>query len=160
MVGRTIVVACCLAILLTSARCGSSEDLGPHDDLIITRISQPGFSGFDTPQRLVIRTVSAWRDAWETIWRRVPQAPELPSVDFERDMVIIAAAGTKPTTGYFVAIEAATANRREVTVRVRSISPGANCGNATVLTQPLEAVRIERRDHVSFDEVSEVRNCG
>jgi hypothetical protein len=160
MDGKARVVCCLLMLLVAPAACGSSEELGPSEDLVITRISQPGFSGFETPQRLVIRTGPAWQEAWQTLWRRAPEPPQLPAVDFGRDMVILAAAGVKPTTGYFIAIEAATANRREVTVRVRSIAPGANCVNATVLTQPVEVVRIEARERVVFDEVSEVRNCG
>lgn len=146
-------------LVVSSASCGSATEPGPFEPLPITRISQPGFSGLDTSQRLVIRTASGWQEAWSVLWRRVLETPPLPPVDFSREVVIIAAAGTKPTSGHFITIEAATANRVEAILTVKTIAPGNGCVVLQVLTQPVEAVRIPARDRITFEELSETRHC-
>jgi hypothetical protein len=152
-------------LTLTVAACGGSDTVGPPVDLPITRITQPGFSGFDTPQRLVIRTQADWQTAWETLWRPTrpgppPTPPPIPSIDFSRDVVIIVAAGAKPTSGYFISVDSVTATRRQATVTVKSYSPGNACQLLEVITQPVEVVAIQARDEIQFRELSEVRHCG
>lgn len=150
----------CVVLLLSLAACDSPSAPETPQPLALTRITQPAFSGFDTPQRLVIRSQPAWEAAWATLWARAGQSPALPPVDFTRDVVLLAAAGARPTSGYFIAIEAASATGDAATVTVRSYAPGAGCEILPVVTTPVDVVSMPRRDRVTFVEESQVRPCG
>lgn len=147
-----------VAVLVALAACDSPSAPDTPQPLILKGITQPGFSGYDTPQRLVIRTQADWEAAWATIWRRTSYVPALPAVDFSRDVVLIAAAGQKPSL-HFIAIEAAYATRDAATVTVRSYSPVAGCITTPVITTPADVVQMPRRDRVSFVEEAVVRPC-
>ncbi len=146
------------AVLVALAACNSPTAPDTPQPLILTGITQPGFSGYDTPRRLVIRTQADWEAAWATIWLRTIYVPALPVVDFTRDVVLIAAAGQKPSL-HFIAIEAAVATRDSATVTVRSYSPMAGCVTTPVITTPADVVTMPRRDRISFVEEAFVRPC-
>lgn len=149
-----------MSLLWLLGACDSPSAPETPQPLALTRITQPAFSGFDTPQRLVIRSQPAWEAAWATLWARAGQVPPLPPIDFTRDVVLLAAAGARPTSGYFIAIEAASATGEAATVTVRSYAPGAGCELLQVITTPVDAVSMPRRDRVTFVEESQVRPCG
>jgi len=146
------------AVLVALAACDSPSAPDIPQPLVLKGITQPGFSGYDTPQRLVIRTQADWEAAWATIWRLTVYVPALPAVDFARDVVLIAAAGAKPPL-HFIAIEAASATRDSATVTVRSYSPVAGCVTTPVITTPADVVQMPRRDHITFVEEAVVRPC-
>src|SRR5688500_18511049 len=61
------------------------------------------FSGYEERARRVIRD----RDTWLRVWLRVTTTASsrpVPQVDFDRNMIIFAAMGTKPNTGYQIEI--------------------------------------------------------
>ena len=149
----------CVTLLLLLLLTACDSILQPSDDLPITRLTQTGFGGFDAPQRVVVRSTADWEEVWRALWRRVNEAPPLPSINFSEHMVVVAAAGTKPTSGYSITVESASASRDRATITVRSVSPGNNCAVLQVLTSPIDVVRMPRRDEVTFVEVSEIRSC-
>jgi hypothetical protein len=146
------------SFLLANA-CGASVT-SPPEDLPVTRVTQAVFGGFSTPERLVVTSQPQLQEAWAAMFARISHPPEVPAVDFSSEFVIIASSGTKPSTGYNIFVDAAVATTRNVTVTVRSVSPGPNCGNATVITTPTDIVRIPLRSRtVDFVEKSEVADC-
>jgi hypothetical protein len=161
-----------LAIILTAALasgCGSSPT-APEDGepLAVTRLKAEPFSftahsGYTQPARLVIRTREQWSAAWTVIVPATPLSlpPPLPEIDFEREMLIVAAMGGQSTGGFNILIESATESPRGVvTVHVRSISPGAGCVTTLAVTKPVDIARLPRRDGpVAFAEKLEVRPC-
>ena len=157
--GKLLARAVSILLVLSVVGCYGGNDLEPAEDLPITRLTVPGIGGFQTQQRLVIRTQSAWEEVWNQLvaGRLVP--PPRPAVDFTREIVVIAGTGLKPSTGYEISIQGATANRDEAVVQVRSTTPG-NCVVATVITSSVDIVRMPARDRVTFDENVEPLTCG
>lgn len=149
----------CLVLLL--AGCGTAP-AGPTEPLPVTRIAQGPFSGASSPGRRVIRSQAQLQEAWPTIYPGSPTSlpPPLPSVDFANEMVIAAFAGSKPSSGYCIVIEAAAGDRRSATITVRSQGPTPDAVLLPVVTQPFDVVRVPRRDEVTFTEVSVVAPCG
>lgn len=139
-----------------------STPTGPTEALPVTRVVQGIFSGATTPDRRVIRSQQQLLDAWVVIFPGSPTSlpPPLPVVDFSSEMVIVAFAGAKPSSGYCIAVDAAAGNRRTATITVRSEGPSGAGGILPVVTQPFDVVRVPRRDEVRFTEVSVVGNCG
>jgi hypothetical protein len=85
--------------------------------------------------------------------------PELPQVDFSREVVVVAALGQRPTGGFNILIESAAATRDGVTVSIRATAPGPGCGVTLALTQPVDIARMPRRGAVQFHERADELAC-
>ena len=63
-----------------------------------------GNSGMTDSARVVIRNEADWRRTWAQLIGHITPAPEAPPVDFTKEMVIVAAMGTRPTAGSMIRI--------------------------------------------------------
>jgi len=118
------------------------------------------YFGLPDRRRVVIRTRDAWESFWNEATAGVTPGPPVPSVDFGSYMVIVAGAGTKPTSGYGVRVDAVHEREGRIYVQVREVSPGATCGTYQAFTSPTTAVRVPRRDGSAvFLESAEVTTC-
>lgn len=144
--------------VLISVACESPT--GPGDPLPVTRILQGAFSSAETSQRLLVRSQAELAAAWTMMFRDLSEPPALPTVDFSRDMVIIALAGSKPSGGYCIVVQAAASKNGRAEIMIRSIGPTPATAILPVITNPYDVVRVPRREIVTFIESSEVGNCG
>jgi hypothetical protein len=118
-------------------------------------------SGLVDSLRLVVRDTSSWRELWQRINRPFIPQPALPAIDFDRDMVIVAALGTKPSGGYDVIIEGAEEDSAGIEVSVKRSTPGAGCALTAALTQPVDLATVPaRRVPVRFRERRVEVPCG
>jgi hypothetical protein len=102
-----------------------------------------------------LRVVVRDRDAWLDVWKRVhrfdpnrgpyPEPPPLPEIDFSREMVIVAAMGARPTSGYAIIIDTAYAYERNyrLEVVVQSVE-NRNCLAFQTMTAPIDIVRLPK----------------
>ena len=70
-----------------------------------TRTSFAPNSAVQDKFRLVVRDRATWLDLWKRIYRvdtRLGEYPKLPEVDFSREMLVVAALGQQPTSGYSI----------------------------------------------------------
>ncbi|HEU4508677.1 MAG TPA: hypothetical protein VFR78_10595 [Pyrinomonadaceae bacterium] len=111
--------------------------------------------------RLVVRD----RDTWVQVWSRInrPPEPPLPEIDFAREMLVVAAMGWRPSSGYRIIIEKAYLHeqypRLEVVVRSIDNSKCPGLGHFTVITAPIDIVRLPQTDRgVVFREI-EAPDC-
>ena len=75
-------------------------------------------------------------------------------------MILVAAAGQKPSSGYAMTITSAVEAKGEVTVSVDAMSPGSKCVGLTVMTSPVDLARVTRRDGpVRFNVARRTRDC-
>jgi hypothetical protein len=117
-------------------------------------------SGYREPQRLVIRSAAQWSQVWERITESYLPRPPAPTVNFDHEMVILVAMGQRPSGGYSIAVEGVYDAAGRLYAEVRERSPGASCGVTTALTQPVDAVRVPRRDGaVIFVDRAETFDC-
>jgi hypothetical protein len=117
-------------------------------------------SGLDTAARLVVRDAGAWKSLWAQIYEQRTPVPPVPTVDFSREMLVVAALGERSSGGYGILIDGASIEGANLTIAVRSISPGGACGVTLAATQPVDIARLPRRDGVvRFVERAEVMEC-
>ena len=60
--------------------------------------------------RLVITNRDEFSDFWKRLTSRVPPGgwvPPLPEIDFSKEMIVVAAMGARPTSGYWTIIDGA-----------------------------------------------------
>jgi len=152
--------------ILTSA-CASSEMSTSvrGDPIPIVRLRSDPYSftfvsGFDSPARVVVRDAATWQAIWAQTFKG-GSVPTIPVVDFSREMLVVVALGSHSSGGYGILIDGASeAGSDNVSVAVRSISPGVGCGVTEAFTQPVDIARMPRREGaVGFVERTEVTEC-
>ena len=146
-----------LIVLVLLTACGASAPQIPVVHLTSLNV---GYQVFPSETMLVVRDQQSWQTSWSLMTANQIPAPPLPTVDFTKDMVLVAAAGTRPTTGYSVSITDATESSGGVTVNVTITSPGSNCAVALHVESPVDVATIARRDGtVGFVVTRKTYNC-
>jgi hypothetical protein len=130
----------------------------PYDAgaLPIRRIGQWSTSGIVTPERLVIRDDSSYARFWTGLG-----AGSRPSVDFSRDVVIVAAAGQQQTGGHGIEVSRVVRAGQGLAVEVLETAPGPGCAVTQALTQPVDVVVVPVGDAKtwSFSERTVAQAC-
>lgn len=129
---------------LVSACDNGSPTAPDQGSLLFTTVSKETTSGFFTPQREILASESEWREAWQTIYAGQSPAPPVPPIDFGREMVILAASGSRPDGCYTLDITDIHHSIEGVEIVVTETVPGPACVCVQIVTQPVHAVRIER----------------
>ena len=111
------------------------------------------YSGIDDSTRLVVRDAATWRARWAAINREMRPAPPLPTVDFAREMIVVAALGQRVSGGWSIVIDSAAWRGDTIDVFVRRLAPGHGCFTTAAISSPVDVVRLPRRDApVRFSE--------
>ena len=103
----------------------------------------------DKPLRLVIKSRDEFSDFWKRLTGRVPPGqwvPELPEIDFSKEMIVVAAMGQRPSSGYWTIIDGACEVDGQVEVFISNVEDPSCIGVFTALTYPADAVRLPRSD--------------
>ena len=118
------------------------------------------YNGVGEPATVVIRDPEQWRAAWATIVATHSPKPDLPLVDFTKEMVIVVALGTKPSGGYSAEVLRVVRGAYGIDVDYAARSPSDRCFVTGALTQPLDIVIVERVEGtVSFARHEQTTNC-
>ena len=143
----------CLALLalLPLAGCSRPADPAPSTPasgeaadtpaVPVRRLAQLSSGGPAEARQGVVSTAAEW----QALWARTGGGAPLPEVDFDREEVIVAAAGTRPSGGHEIEVQSVRdAGARRVVV-VRETAPGSGCMNTQALTQPADFVAVPKR---------------
>jgi PrcB C-terminal len=115
---------------------------------------------FASETMLAVRDQPSWQMLWSQMTADQIPAPQLPAVDFTKDVVLVAAAGTRPSGGYSISITDATGSAGAVTVNVTITSPGSTCAVTAVVTSPVDIASVARQDGtVGFVVTRKTHNC-
>jgi hypothetical protein len=81
-------------------------------------------------------------------------------VNFEEEMIVVAALGTRPTAGHDIMIEGAEDDAAGIEIVVRRSEPAPGCPVAAAVTQPVDMARMRAdRRTVRFRERQVVVPC-
>jgi hypothetical protein len=164
---RTILLLAALA-----AGCAELPSISPAPDLgelvgepvQLVRLREyfPAYSsGFGVQARLVVTSQAEWEAAWQRVWHGSSPVPAAPVVDFEREVVLLAAMGSRSSGGYHVQVQQAVAQADRVVVRVIETSPGSGCITFAAFTEPVDIVKLPRTAvPIEFQTVTTVHECG
>lgn len=164
VMGFAVIPACSAPDLLAPERSRSVSGAGEPVALVRLRSEPFSFtyaSGLTDSARVVVRHTQQWTDLWNSLWSRHFPQPVLPDVDFSRDMLVVAALGTRPTGGYGPYVDSAYQRTDHLEVVVRKVAPGTSCVTTQAITQPVDVARLPRSDQrVRYRERSVVVDCG
>ncbi len=99
-------------------------------------------SGIDEPENFVLRDPEGWATAWQRIQIRSRPAPAMPVVDFEREMIVVAALGRQRSGGYTIRVDRAYREGPKTVIIVQAESPGEGCIVTNALTSPVDIARL------------------
>ena len=115
----------------------------------------------EQPQLFKIETQAQWEQFWSQHRANVIPAPDLPQVDFPREMVIAAVDQDEPSGGFGFEITDIEDVEGRLVVRVRKDVPGPDCVVTAVITQPFHIVRTVQSDLQPELAISEeTYSCG
>jgi hypothetical protein len=103
----------------------------------------------DNSLRLVIKNSEEFSDFWKQLTSQIlpgTRIPPPPEIDFKKEMIVVAAMGQRPSSGYATIIDGACEVDGQVEVFVSNREDVKCIGVATVLTHPADAVRLPRTD--------------
>lgn len=102
------------------------------------------YSGMTKPEALVIEKDQTWVEVWEEVHRgRLPK-PILPSVDFQKEVVLGVFMGWRNTGGHMIQIIGVRDAGAWHEVLVRKTSPGREDFTAAVMTAPYEMLVVKK----------------
>lgn len=112
---------------------------------------RPPVNGFpsDNALRLVIKNRDEFSDFWKRFTAKIPpgnSVPPPPEIDFSKEMVVVAAMGARPSSGYWTFIDGACEVDGQVEVFVSSVEDVRCIGQFMVMTYPADAVRLPQTD--------------
>ena len=116
--------------------------------------------GISKRARLVIRNGGEFNELWRQMAGAGSDKPAPPQVDFSREMLIVAAMGEQPSSGYEIIIDSACEVDKRLEVQVRSTN-FLKCGlQLGVVTAPVDIVRLPKTDlPVVFRETEVTSDC-
>jgi hypothetical protein len=145
--------------------CGSSSHPEAPREAVIgvdsgAVLLQTGYSGFSQSDRFVVRDQVHWARVWDTAFAAQTPVPPPPAVDFTKDMVVVAALGSRPTGGYGIAIKGVAPEPDGAEVLVATTAPGDDCVTTHANTQPVVMVRVGAvAGLIRFHERAETHSC-
>ncbi len=166
---RTIPFAAALLVVAcrTSDAPASSFSNDPHAvPILLIRfrtdsIAFEQYSGVSAAKYFLIKDAAAWSDLWQQIYADQTPTPPLPGVDFDTQMVVAAALGSRPTGGFDIVLTGAAQESAGLVIGVRATSPGAHCFTTQAFTHPIDIARLARSDaSVRFDVTQQTVDCG
>lgn len=106
-----------------------------------TTIESGELSGVTEPMDLVVKGESEWEYLWDLTHRHLVPKPDLPQIDFEKEMVLATLMGERNSSGYRIEICEVAFEEGLITVRVKNHETP---GNLTIMTQPYHIVTIPK----------------
>ena len=124
--------------------CISSAGTVPAKAIGIEREWRGSSSGYTESTQLVVRTEARWADVWAKLHQRRLPRPELPPIDFEREMALAVCMGERPSGGYAIQILDVLRAEETIVVQVEETEPSPESLQTMALTQPYHVVVVKR----------------
>ena len=139
-----------LALLVSATFPRASATAHAPQTIPFRVIAQGTESKIDGPHELVART----HGTWQLIWTEHAGDSPLPTVDWDREMVVAVFVGPRPTNGYAVEIIDITRRAHDLVVRYREHLPTDQAALSRGGTSPYEIVAVPRdSSYVRFTEL-------
>lgn len=148
---KITVYFCCSLLLLFFTNCKNSEkknykDKGNSAEVSFSILSEGNNGGFEQDTLLLIRNSEEMKAGWKKLFSNFVEQPDMPSVNFANQMVVILSMGEKNSGGYSLEISKVVEKELQLAVFANYISPGQNCIVAEVISYPFVVISIPKKD--------------
>lgn len=119
----------------------------PNEELIWDTLAEGNqASGVEQAEYALITNEDQLLSFWNRAYGSQLTVPSLPEVDFRRETIVAAFAGTKPSGGYGLSVEKVTLEGNDVYIDLTETTPPADAITTQALTSPWVMLRILRGD--------------
>ena len=116
----------------------------------MTTINSNHMSGIDTAQQTVARTAAEF----DTLWKKHAPNQPIPSVDFNKQMVLAVFLGSRPSGGFNVTITGVQSSGTDLVVQWVEAGPPPGTAASMVITSPSHLVAVPRSEgNVRFEKL-------
>jgi len=127
-----------------------------------TVLAQGTQSGIERQRFETLRDAAALLKLWKAHTAGVSPAPPVPEVDFSKEMVIAAFAGTRKSGGYVLSVSRITVYPDRIEIDLSLIQPVPDCMVTKALTQPFVFAKTGQSGDkpVNFNLAKAIDGCG
>ncbi len=119
----------------------------PNEELLWDTLAEGGqATGVDQAQYALIANEEQFLSFWNRAYGSQLSVPPLPDVDFRRETIVAAFAGSKPSGGYGLTVDEVTLEGSDAYIDLTEIQPAADAITTQALTSPWVMLRILRGD--------------
>ena len=136
-----VFLAVVLSVTMVTAAAFGFAKKKPPVVIEFTTIESGALSGVTEPMDLVVKGESEWDYLWDLTHRNLVPKPDLPKIDFEKEMVLASLMGERTSSGYKIEICGVTLEKGIIEVKVKNHETP---GNLTLMTQPYHIVTIPK----------------
>jgi len=128
--------------------CLSDETKEKTAPVAFVTVEKGARSGIKDRQFIAIRNEKEWESLWARHKSTFSPMPKIPSVDFDREMVVAVFSGEKRTGGYGIEIQEIEENREKGEIAVFYVEKESPPRSIVIqtLTQPYHIVRLKKID--------------
>ncbi len=127
--------------------------------LLLVTISEGSSSGhndYSDQKMYVIKNNSEWISLWGIVYSTLIPQPDIPTINFENEMIIAVFQGNLPSGGYNIRITQILEKENYIEVSVKETIPPEGSTTIAVITSPYHIVKTERTDkEVIFKKYTE-----
>jgi len=135
-----------IILVITLACAGALRKGGrlPDGPVAFQTILAGAHSLADTSTVVLVKSESDWEKVWIQAKGRIDPLPALPTVDFNRQYVVAAFMGERPSSGYHIEITSIEKRGEILDVFIKKYETP---GMLTVMTSPFYLARLPRGDY-------------
>jgi hypothetical protein len=134
-----------IALVLGAGCSGESDPTSPDGPVPFTQVAKEQFSGISQRRAEVIALQSRWVQVWDEINATRTPKPAIPSVDFEKELLILAAYGETGDACRDVQIEKVDRRNGALEVSILDKHRAASCPPCPpVVGRPVQVVSVAR----------------
>ncbi len=141
--------------------CSSSQVTVSEKQLTYKSVYVSQDSGFEAHQTKTITNQNEFEEIWTQAMSRFHDKPEIPTIDFEKNQVLLIALGVKNNGGYKFQIDRIIENKNSIVVYYFENKPGANCVTTQAIVFPFELIEIpknsKKTEFISTEKIVECK---
>lgn len=140
--------------------CSSTQETTSTKEISYKTIKAFSDSGFETPVTKVITSKSEFTKVWKQAMAHFGEAPEMPTIDFEKNQVLLIALGVKNNGGYKLQMDKVVENKNSIVVNYFENKPETNCVTTQAIVFPYELIEIPKNSKkIEFVKTEKVVDC-
>lgn len=120
----------------------------PSQSVPIRRLLDPNTrwqTAIHTARREVIRDSARWHAVWMEMRRNFYPPGEARAVNFSQEIVVLAAMGSRPSSGYGITIQEVLLRRDTLLVLLQETCPPGGGIVSPTMSAPVDAIALNRR---------------
>jgi hypothetical protein len=149
-----------ISVLFSCKTTETAVELNSNNPVLFFEIDASQYSGFAEQTQQIITTQVDLNIIWETAHSHLDLSKNAPTIDFNKNVILVVATGQRNSGGYLLKINQIIESEKNYNVDVLETKPGKGCMTTQALTSPYQMVQIEKPNkHILFKSLEKVIDC-